>query len=146
MSLLEHARRETAIYFDHSNDDYDGELKQGILDIVEHFASQGHSGFSEAFAKEMLMTLLDYLPLTPLRGTEDEWSPIDVNDYTDEDQNIRCSRVFRDRKTGVCFDIEGYMELRTNLDGSTFMAYARRDIEFPYKPQHIMRPEPGNTP
>lgn len=48
-------------------------IKKDILDIVDMFADQGHSGMSAAYTLGILERLLRFKPITPLTGEEDEW-------------------------------------------------------------------------
>ena len=68
-------------------------MAEDLMQMVRVFADQGHSGSSAAYAIGKLMRLLDWKPLTPLWGAEDEWQPSFVEG--DLQQNIRCFAVFR---------------------------------------------------
>lgn len=59
-------------------DEMQDTINKNIIDIVELFASQGHSGFTAGYAMSILERLLRFKPLTPLTGEDDEW--IDVSD------------------------------------------------------------------
>lgn len=107
-------------------------MNKDILDVVEIFSNQGHSGFSASYAINMINKLLKYEPITALTGEDAEWTKLD---YTDEVcyQNKRCSRVFKDAN-GQAYDIEG--KIFSDNGGKSW--YTSRDsrvnIEFPYVP------------
>jgi hypothetical protein len=49
-------------------------MNNDILEILEKFADQGHSGFSASYAISVLERLMRWKPISPLTGEEDEWS------------------------------------------------------------------------
>ena len=70
-------------------------INKNVLDIVELFASQGHSEISAGYVMSVLERLLRFKPLTPLTGEDDEWT--EVSDKMGQGcfQNKRCSSVFK---------------------------------------------------
>ena len=109
-------------------------MAKDVLEIVEVFAKQGHSGVSANYCLGLLTKLLDYKPLSPLTGEDSEWE--DVFEYGGDDmhyQNKRCSRVFKD-KNGRTYDIQGKVFIEP--DG---ISYTSRDsivdVIFPYTPE-----------
>lgn len=65
--MIEYAKRELELI----GKDEDGMqelMNKNILEIVEIFSKQGHSGFSAGYALNVLERLLKYKPLTPLTG------------------------------------------------------------------------------
>ena len=107
------------------------EINNDILQIVKTFAEQGHSGFSATYALGLLNRLLDWKPISPLTGEEDEWGEPYCDDNTQ--QNKRCSAVFRknfDNSTahylhGKIFSDDGGKTWWSNID-------SRVPVEFPY--------------
>lgn len=125
----------------------DDELQQmmnkGVLDIVELFAEQGHSGFSAPYAIGLIQRLLDWKPITALTGEEDEWAEPFKSDTENTQQNKRCSAVFRkNNDNSTAYYIEG--KVFSDDGGETW--FTNRDsfvpIEFPYtvpeKPERII--------
>ena len=53
-----------------SEDEINQDMRKCILDIVQMFADQGHSGFSASYAINILEKLLRYEPLSPLTGED----------------------------------------------------------------------------
>lgn len=109
-----------------------GSINEGILEVVEVFVEQGHSGFSASYALSVLRRLLNWKPLTPLTGEDDEWcKPLD-EDGTQ--QNKRCSSVFRKNHDNcTAYDIDGKIFSRDG--GETW--FSCRDslvsVNFPYR-------------
>lgn len=117
-------------------------MNKDILQIVEVFASQGHSGFSASYALSIIKRLLDWKPITPLTGEEDEWNDVGVDGDTTQ-QNKRCSAVFRENgDNSTAYYIEG--KIFSDDKGETW--FTNRDshvpVVFPYtvpeKPERII--------
>jgi hypothetical protein len=75
--LVEHARYELtrAGLFD-SDSDYDGALGPAVLELLEVFAGQGHSGASAAAVVELFTRCVGFQPLTPLTSAPTEWMEV----------------------------------------------------------------------
>lgn len=73
-------------------------VTKDILLLVKILCTQGHSGMSIQYYKHMLDRIIDRTPLTPLTGEDSEWNVVYRDKKTGkvEEQNIRCSKVFRD--------------------------------------------------
>ena len=76
-NLVRHARDELtrAGLFD-SDSDYDGMLGTAVMELVEKFADQGHSGASAYMVIDLTRRLLSFEPLTPLTSDPAEWEHI----------------------------------------------------------------------
>ncbi len=73
MDLIEYAKSE----LDRLGKDKDGMqemMNRDILEIIEKFGEQGHSGFSANYAIQVIERLLRWKPIKPLTGEDDEWS------------------------------------------------------------------------
>ena len=129
-NLVDHARRELELYgaFDEERDFYGGLTGKAVLELVEVFAKQGHSGMSANIVRQLFNTVADYKPLGPLTGGDDEWNEIGSGVL----QNNRCGRVFKEND--VAYDSEGV--IFKNPDGGCFIsAGSRVDVTFPYVPK-----------
>ena len=121
-----------------SPDEMTKSMRKHILHMMQEFANEGHSGFSASYAISILTKLMDFKPLSPLTGEDDEWVKHDygVNDVTY--QNKRCSSVFKDGD-GECYDIDGkvFWEWYRNEEGEAVRTYytcreSRVPVTFPY--------------
>ena len=129
MSLVEHARKELAEagLFD-IDSDYDGMLGEAVLELIQKFSEQGHSGMSASMTISLFEKLARFKPLTPLTGEDDEWIDVDDNTY----QNRRHPSIFKDQD-GQAYWYGGVVF--KNQDGATFTnEYSRVPVTFPYTP------------
>jgi hypothetical protein len=112
--------------------EYDRAGRDAVLQLVETFAAQGHSGFSADWTLGCIKKLLAWEPLTPLSGDDDEWNDIGELNGSPQWQNRRCSRVFKG-PDGRPYDIEGRVFVES--DGSAFTGRGSRVyVTFPYTP------------
>lgn len=121
--MIEYAKRELELI----GKDEDGMqelMNKNILEIVEIFSKQGHSGFSAGYALNVLERILRYKPLTPLAGDGNEWNGT---------QNKRCSSVFK-KEDGTFEDIDAIIV--SDNGGITWFTSGRfrKKITFPYLP------------
>lgn len=104
-------------------------VEKDIMELVEVFDKQGHSGFSGNYVLSIFDRLVRFLPITPLTGDDDEWHECGaVNDW----QNKRCSRVFKDSDGPY----DSRVRVFSDDGGETFYQNrgSRERIEFPYYP------------
>lgn len=78
MSLVEHAQEELSLagWFDEDSD-YGGLIGNAVLELVETFARQRHSGMSAQIVVALFDRVVQYKPLTELTNNRDEWTLID---------------------------------------------------------------------
>ena len=135
-NVYTHARREMCLVLhemardsedDGRNWEYQLDMYAHILRLLEVFSDEGHSGMSASFAREIFATLADFKPLTPLTGADWEWGT-----EASPDQNLRCSRVFRDAQGAR--DIQGKVFVEPG--GMTYTSgESAVPVEFPYTPK-----------
>ena len=130
MNLIEYAESELG-RIPKDKDGMQEIINQNILDLVKLFSSQGHSGLSGRYVINALSRLLEYKPLNPLTGEDDEWGEPYGPDETQ--QNKRCSSVFRSKKEPP-HDIDA---IAVSDNGGEFWFYShlfKKEITFPYLP------------
>ena len=121
-----------------SGEAYNDCVTKAILDLIELFDSQGHSGFSAPYVINAFSRLAMFKPLSPLTGEDDEWN--DIGDGGSL-QNKRYSAVFKN-KDGTAYDVTG--KVFTD-DGEVWYTCkdSRVDVTFPYvvpdKPEYVYR-------
>ena len=128
---------------------YGGEIYKSALrsykPMMKSLSKDGHSGMSFSFTKEAIIRLLNELPLTPLKGTDDEWVECGIRnkDGQRDFQNCRCSHVFKhlmpngmirytDIDRAVCVDEES--RIPHHLGISSQEVDSVFPITFPYMP------------
>ena len=137
-NLVDYAKEELKrIGMIDSGNKYNDSVGKAILDLIELFSSQGHTGFTAPYAIDAFSRLAMFKPLSPLTGEDDEWN--DIGDGLL--QNKRYSAVFKD-KDGNTYNIEG--KVFTD-DGELWYTCkdSRVDATFPYavpdKPEYVYR-------
>lgn len=126
-NLVEHAKREFESKGWPGDDEAQGWVCENILELLEVFSNQGHSGTSAPYVLSLFSELARFNPIGPLTGEANEW--IEHADGTF--QNKRCTEVFKQGSDGTPYWIRGRVFRRP--DGLT---YTNRDssveIEFPW--------------
>ena len=138
MGLVEYAKSE----LERIGKDEDGMqevMNRDILEIVEKFSEQGHSGFSASYALSVLDRLFRFKPISVLTGDEDEWNKVSSGkDGVATYQNKRCSSVFKNvdssGKTVNTYDIDAIVV--SDNGGITWFSSSefRKEVTFPYLP------------
>jgi len=122
-------------------DEMQESICKNVLDMLDNFVEEGHSGFSASYTIKMFSKLASYEPLVPLTGEDWEWSEVSKGVF----QNKRCSHVFKqpDRYGGQAYDIDGkvfwsWREME-EFGALTKDFYSNSDcfvpITFPYTPK-----------
>lgn len=147
--LISHAKRELHV-LGLDNDGSDGMNKMmynNIMEMIETFSKQGHSGFSANYAIAILTKLLSYKPLCPLTGNDDEWVEIADTKEGPLYQNNRCCGVFKNGKDGAAYFIDGIVWKEEN--GACYTnRHSRVPVTFPYTPSTEYKPaseDPGRN-
>ena len=105
MSLVAHAKSELerAGLFDEDSD-YDGMLGKSVLELVEKFAEQGHSGMSASMTLSIFNQVASYKTLTPITTDPKEW--MKVSEEEPMWQNVRSSDCFSNDGGKTHYSIE----------------------------------------
>lgn len=118
MGLIEHAKLELELsgLFSEEGDFYGGSTGKAVMELIEVFSKQGHSGMSAPIVVDLFKKLAKYEPLQPITGKDEEWS--DVRDLGDGGtpwyQNKRCSALFKDGKNGKPYYIDAIIKRDQN--------------------------------
>jgi len=112
MSLTNYAKTElqAAGFFD-VDSDYGDLIGEAVMELIEVFAKQGHSGMSASHVASIFNKLTNFEPLLPITGKDEEWG--DVADYDDGEpwyQNKRCFALFKDGKDGKPYYIDAIIQ------------------------------------
>lgn len=136
MRTKEYGRKELERigYFKEGDDPYNYAIAaNAILELLEVFDNQYHSGFSAPYVIGKFERLAMFKPLTPLTGEDDEWNEISAGLF----QNKRYFAVFKNSKDGKAYNSQG--KIFSNDGGETW--FTNKDstvyIDFPYTvPDH----------
>jgi len=113
MSLIDHAKTELQIagLFDKEGDFYEGMTGKAVMELIEVFSKQGHSGMSAPIVADIFKKLANYEPLGPITGKDEEWSDVrDIGNGKPWYQNKRCSALFKDGKDGRPYYIDAVVK------------------------------------
>ena len=114
MSLQYHAKTELEIagFFD-KDSDYNGAIGEAVMELIEVFAKQGHSGMSAPYVAEIFHKLANYKPLIGITGKDEEWGDAS---YDDKEwyQNKRCSALFKNGKNEKPYYIDAIVKRDQN--------------------------------
>lgn len=130
-NLVDYARSELEAIgaFTEDGDFYGGMTGNAVMELIEVFAAQGHSGMSAGLVRGLFNKLAAYEPLRPLTGDESEWNEVGEGLF----QNKRCFHVFKENNEA--YDIEGRIFREPN--GACFTSKDSRVlVTFPYTPKH----------
>lgn len=127
----------------YSDDEMQVAILQCVMELLEKFYDQGHSGMSSSYALKLFTKLADFEPLGPITGADSEWAHLGYDDNMLY-QNKRCSHVFKGSKGA--YDSQYYVFVDPNGAACT-NSESRKYIEFPYTPArvYVPRDEEGNA-
>lgn len=143
MNMSEWAENEVKLACKRENPDRkDGEWDYGCacyesaLKAFKCLIEDEHSGMSFAFTKNILIRLMNGLPLTPIEGAKKEWKYVfDREDGTRVYQNKRMSSLFRDvhpDRSITYDDIRDYFCI-DEISGSTYRSRSAKDVLNEYR-------------
>ena len=135
MNSIEFAQKELEVagLFD-DDSDYNGELGNAVMELIETFNNQHHSGFSSILVLRIFDRVAKHKPLAPLTGEDWEWEKMILGTDEDGDDqayiNIRCPFIIKD-SNGVAYNTEGKI---FSDDGVVWYTNknSRIPITFPY--------------
>ena len=94
-NLYEHSKDELirAGVFD-KDADYGGLLGNAVMELIETFRKQGHSGMSAQLTLDLFNRCAQYGNLTPITSSADEWDDVSEMSGYPHWQNKRNSKYF----------------------------------------------------
>lgn len=138
MSLVQYAESELDRIGMVDDGDMNGAMRKHLVHMVKEFSEEGHSGFSASYAINCLKRLLNFKPLSPLTGEDDEWADVSEISGNTLYQNKRCYSVFKDKDGAYDTNGKVFWEWCTNKEtGEQFKDYYTNKeghirITFPY--------------
>ena len=132
MALIEHAKKEMELAGLYREDSvYGGMIPESVLELMEVFAKQGHSGGSAPIVADIFYKLAMYKNLSPVTGEDDEWMETGDNVF----QNKRCSALFKQGKDGRAYYLDAVIWKTQN--GGTFSGQADLMTEKYYSRNYV---------
>jgi len=115
MELIDHAKTELQIagLFD-ENSDYNGDIGNAVMELIEVFSKQGHSGTSASYVANIFNKLANYEPLISITGKDEEWSECHDGEGEPWYQNKRCFGLFKDGVDGKPYYIDAIIKRDQN--------------------------------
>ncbi len=116
MSLIDHAKLELQMagLFDEDSD-YNGSIGEAVMELIEVFSKQGHSGMSAPYVANLFKRLANFEPLLGITGKDEEWGDVmSIGDSESWYQNKRCSAIFKDGKDGKPYYIDAIVKRDQN--------------------------------
>lgn len=142
-NLINHAKRELLKLgykpIEECEDDPDKWVQENVLELLEVFSKQGHSGFSAPYVINLFKKLANFEPVAPIICTDDEWNEVGNDQY----QNNRCSAVFKNSTNGKPYYLDAIVWRNQNgntYTGSVFNSKKERirsnqTIKIPFTPK-----------
>lgn len=102
-NLMRHAHFELDRYLgvDDEHDFYGGMTKKAVLELMETFARQGHSGMSASIVLDIFDNLAQFKALTALTDNPDEWN------HVGSAGGVREKDVWQNRRQSEAFSNDG---------------------------------------
>ncbi len=150
MGLLDHAKLELEIsgLFSEKGDFYNGMTGKAVMELIEVFSNQGHSGMSAALVVDLFRKLALYEPLMPITGCDEEFNILNYGDNIHA-QNKRDSRIFKDKNgkytfsdaiikkcpNGTCWHGLLYLTREDAILGVNGISCSQEIKQFPFVPK-----------
>lgn len=137
-NILDHAKCELELagFLDSDKDFYGGMTGKAVLELIECFENQGHSGMSAGIVIQLFEKLANFKPIRPITGSAEEWSSDTFDGETF--QNRRLSSLFKKGLYGKAYYLDAIVWEEPNgcrftgtVDGIT----SRQFVKFPFEPK-----------
>lgn len=132
--MIEYAKREMRIAWgeDYAKDPMQKMIADNVLELLQVVADQGHTNHTVKYMLGVFNRLVNYKPLTPLTGDDDEWEHFVWLD-ADEEQNKRYGAVFRhNHDNSTAYNIEAVL-FKDNEGFCYSTRGSKQPITFPYE-------------
>lgn len=144
MNIIEHAKLEFEALgytpLDQDQEDSPNKwIQENVIELLETFSKQGHSGSSAPFCINYFNKLASFEPLSPIACNDTEWAEVSDGMF----QNKRLSSVFKNGETGEPYYIQAIVW--KNQDGLTYTGSAldksgnkiksSQNIKLPFTPK-----------
>jgi len=129
-NTIKHAKREFKILGytpveESKEEDPNKWIQENVLELLEVFSKQGHSGTSAPYCIRMFEKLANHKLLSPITGAPEEF----MNVADDVFQNTRCSAVFKKSKDSEPYYLDAIVfreEDGSCFTGNAFLANGKK--------------------
>jgi len=109
---------------------------EAVMELMEVFANQGHSGFSASMTQDLFSRLAKYEPLTELTDNSDEWNDISEMQSGEPGwQSQRSPSCFSEDGGKTYWDIDEEYYIREDEDGERYSGGLSEE-EWGNRPMH----------
>jgi len=126
-NLIEHAKREFLKLgykpIQECEDDPNKWMQENVLELLDVFSKQGHSGFSASYVISYFTKLANYKPISSIMCTDDEWVDVAIDDNEVLFQNNRCGAVFKHSIDGKPYYLDAIVFVDENDSSYTGSAF-----------------------
>lgn len=136
--MRKHAETELALMgYDEKCEDINLMMRNAVLELIDTFSKQGHSGYSAKHCINIFKKLANFEILIPLQCTDDEWC--NVSNMSDEMyQNNRNPAVFKNKKDGNPYYLDAIVWREKDgigFTGTVEGITSRQFIKIPFTPK-----------
>jgi hypothetical protein len=105
-NLIQHAKAELEALnlFSEEGDFYGGMTAKAVMELIEVFSKQEHSGMSAPHVIRLFSKLANFETISALTGEDHEWGNIGSDSGLDYAQNLRNSAVFKHKDGTVTYN------------------------------------------
>lgn len=137
-NLVEHAKYELGLagLLDSEKDFYGGLTGKAVLELIECFSKQGHSGMSAGIVISLFEKLANFKTISPISGSSEEWSTETFDGETF--QNIRLPNLFKKGIYGRAYYLDAIVWQEKNgtcFTGTVDNITSRQYVKLPFTPK-----------
>lgn len=135
-NLSKHAQTELEMagLFSDKGDFYGGMTGKAVMELIDVFEKQGHSGMSAPMVVSIFKDLANFNPINPIKCTDEEWGEVSEGTF----QNKRLSAVFKEGKDGKPYYLDAIVwqyEDGGAFTGTVEGISSRQFIKLPFLPK-----------
>jgi hypothetical protein len=135
-NLIDYARKELedAKLFSKEGDFYGGMTGKSVMELIECFSKQGHSGMSASIVRGLFAKLSDFEPINPLTFNDQDWEEVGNGKF----QHKRYSAVFKEGRKGKPYFIDAVIWKDGNgwcFTGTREGVTSRQFVKIPFTPK-----------
>jgi hypothetical protein len=135
-NLSKHAQTELEMagLFSDKGDFYGGMTGKAVMELIDVFEKQGHSGMSAPMVVSIFKDLANFKPINPIKCTDEEWGEVSEGTF----QNKRLSAVFKEGKDGKPYYLDAIVwqyEDGGAFTGTVEGISSRQFIKLPFLPK-----------